>query len=493
MEPIIDKINSCSQRMRFSLGGAEVDREVSNRIQNYARQASIPGFRKGKVPVRLIQSRYGEALLGEIILDLSNARINSIVREKEIRMVGSPMIENYGRNEETQQYDVSIVYEVLPVLEVLDIKDCTVVRPKVNVTEEDLDAEIELWLQRFPRWELVDRPAQSGDRVLVYGDRIHHVHEVSDIKKYFSIHLETASCEASLMNACIGLKAGDKLAHVVYDTEDESDESADEEQGIVPVKLVTVEADIQSVEQPVPDSLSEEMLQTLDVESLQDENFREKAMAFLNEKCIEAIQGDLERQVFGWLGARNEFDMPTFAINEYLRRNLMREGLNAEQADDFIANKLHTVEGLSIYLETSKQVKMSYMFDQLSEHYGIRIDREKIKEKVQEELENAKANEPESSAQESVDWDSYQSLLYSKHLQTAERETRSGLTEKLLEDANCEDIELTYEEYVDWQNSITELPAFATPDESQDDDIETESEKSVILDATGNPIEREST
>ena len=98
------------------------------------------------------------------------------------------------------------------------------------------------------------------------------------------IWLQPDQCEKSILDACLGKSAGERVtADILDDSEHPEGEEA--------VKVATVNIQIVSVEQPIPDSLNEDMQERLEVESPQDENFHEAA----KDTLVKSFTGSIDK------------------------------------------------------------------------------------------------------------------------------------------------------------------------------------------------------
>ena len=485
----IEEIDSCTRRITFALESDKVDAELRNRIQRISREASIPGFRKGKVPFNMIQKRYGNEVLREVIADLSNQWMDMEMHEHSDSRVGPPVLDGFERNEQTRDYDIRILYEVLPQVVAFDIEGCKVVRPVVNVSDKDVDTEIEKWLKERPQLESVDRPAVLGDRVLAQIEETVHVEGGQKSSDFRRIWLQPDQCEKSILDACLGKSAGERVtADILDDSEHPEGEEA--------VKVATVNIQIVSVEQPIPDSLNEDMQERLEVESPQDENFHEAAKDALVKSFTGSIDNDVQSQVFSALFKRNPFSMPKFSIRYIMLNQLVERGMKIEDASDFVDHRGNTQEWMMTYFDSALKLKRSFLLEKLRVHYEMPIDDEKIMEAVEDELQTMRGMTDPSDTGESAELQRYRDIVYQRNRWMAEQDNVKSLIDKLLENADYEEVEMTLAEYEEWREDLHSNEQLSDDSISEDIDESEHAEEipetSVIVDALGNPIEKQS-
>jgi trigger factor len=128
-----------------------------------ASQVQIPGFRRGKVPARLIDQRFGRgAVLEEAVNEALPRFYGDAVRENDVAIVGQPEVEVTELND-GEQLTFTAEVDVVPTFEVPDYQGLEVAVDDVEVTDADVDAALESLRERFGTLTGVDRPAQEGD------------------------------------------------------------------------------------------------------------------------------------------------------------------------------------------------------------------------------------------------------------------------------------------------------------------------------------------
>ncbi len=483
----IEEIDSCTRRMTFALEGDKVDTEVTTRIRKITREASIPGFRKGKVPFGMIQKRFGDDILREVIADLSTQWMES--QEHEDGRVGPPMLDGFERNEQTRDYDIRILYEVFPDVVAYDIEGCSVVRPVVDVSDEDVNIRIESWLREGPQLERVDRPAAVGDRVWARIEETVHIDGAKRAGDFRRLWLEPDQCDKSVLDACLGKSAGERATAVIFDDTDVTE-------GKDAVKVATLNIEIFSVEEPVPDSLNAEIRNHLKVDSPQDENFREAAKDAVVASYTESIDSDVQMQVFSSLFDRNPFSMPKHTVRHVMLNQLVERGMTVEIASKFVDQQSNTREWVMAYLDSAVKLKRNFLLDKLREHHEMPIDDEKILEAVENDLQKTEDIPDRFDQGESSDMQKYRDIVYQRNRWIAEQDNVKSLVAKLLENADYEEIEMTLAEYEEWKENLHSKEQLSEDEISEEIDesenVEEDSETSVIVDALGNPIEKQS-
>ncbi|HVI42256.1 MAG TPA: trigger factor [Anaerovoracaceae bacterium] len=145
----------------------EFEKAVTEAYQATKGKFAVDGFRKGKAPRKLIETHYGEDVFFEdAINNMFSKGYPEALDTLDLDPVDRPSAE-FDKIEKGQGYKVTITVTVKPEFEVKDYKGVKVTKVEHNITDEDVNKELESLQKRNSRLVLVDRPAQDGDTVLI--------------------------------------------------------------------------------------------------------------------------------------------------------------------------------------------------------------------------------------------------------------------------------------------------------------------------------------
>lgn len=152
------------RRMKIDLPFERIAGEVDKRLQELARSARLPGFRPGKVPLKLLRQRYGDQVQREVFGEVAQSSFTEAVSSQALRLAGTPQFEP-DIDPASKRFGFTAVFEVLPEVELAPLDGQVLKRPVAEVADADLEAMIERLRTQRKTWEPVARPAQTGDRV----------------------------------------------------------------------------------------------------------------------------------------------------------------------------------------------------------------------------------------------------------------------------------------------------------------------------------------
>ena len=145
---------------------AEFDKAVDRAYQMAKRDIQIPGFRPGKVPRKVVESRYGAGVFYEdAINDVIPGAIDDAIEQQSMQLVGQPELEVLEVGKDGLK--VKVEAPVYPEVHLRHYKGVPSFRPKVEITEEDIQQDLEQLRQQGAWMEPVERPLQSGDTAVI--------------------------------------------------------------------------------------------------------------------------------------------------------------------------------------------------------------------------------------------------------------------------------------------------------------------------------------
>ena len=162
----ISKENS-DVKFKMEFTAEELENATVKVYQREKNKFEIDGFRKGKAPRSIIEKRYGEGIfLEDAINDLISLNYPLAVDQLELEVIDYPRTE-VGQVKKGEPFEVTMTVQCFPEFEIKDYKGVEIESVSADVTDEDVDKEIENLAARNSRMIEVDRPAQDGDTVLI--------------------------------------------------------------------------------------------------------------------------------------------------------------------------------------------------------------------------------------------------------------------------------------------------------------------------------------
>jgi trigger factor len=163
----VETLGTLERRVSMSLPAQEIEREVDERLKKLARNMKMPGFRPGKVPMKLVAQTYGPQVRSEVLSDAVQKAFSEAVKEANLRVAGYPRIEQKPANGAPSALEFSATFEIYPEVKVGELAEATIERPQVTVDDSAVDKTIGILRKQRTRFVAASRPAKEGDRLTV--------------------------------------------------------------------------------------------------------------------------------------------------------------------------------------------------------------------------------------------------------------------------------------------------------------------------------------
>jgi trigger factor len=332
MESTLETLGQLERRLSVAVPLNTIEGEVEKRLARLAKTAKLPGFRPGKVPIKMVAQQYGPQVRSDVISDAVQTSFNDAVREKNLRVAGYPRIEPIkSETPAPGALEFSAVFEVYPEIAVGDVSGITIERPQVEVTPADVDRTLDVLRRQRAIFQPVARGAQVGDRVLVdFTGTIDGVEFPGGQAKDFPISLGEGRMLPEFEAAVTGLHASEsKTFSMTFPADYHGKEVAG--------KTAQFTLEVKQVTEPIVPELDSKFATEFGVKSGQVEDLRAEVEANLKLELKRKLEAVLKDQALKGLRATTQLALPKSLVDmeavQLMRRmasNLQQQGMKQE-------------------------------------------------------------------------------------------------------------------------------------------------------------------
>lgn len=211
MQTTLETLGTLERRLNVAVPIADIEGEVKKRLSRLARTVKVAGFRPGKAPLRMLDQQYGPQVRSDVITERVQTSFNDAVREQNLRVAGTPRIEPQPRDQASDgTLGFSAIFEVYPEIRVGDVAQIAVVRPRAEVTAQDVDRTLDVLRRQRTAYAPAARGARAADRVRVdFTGTIDGIAFQGGQAKDFPVLLGEGRMLPEFETAITGLQAGD--------------------------------------------------------------------------------------------------------------------------------------------------------------------------------------------------------------------------------------------------------------------------------------------
>lgn len=323
MKTSVERIDETTVKLSITVEAARVGKAVDEAARHMAADVKVPGFRPGKVPRRVLETRVGKpALLQHAVRDALPDFYAEAVQEQQLEVVGPPQFD-VEVFEDGKDAEFSASVEVRPEIELPDYTGIRIPHPEWEVTDDDVKTQLEALRERFAELETVDREVHEGDYVVmtVTGSKDgQKVEDASGEDILYEVN-DPAESNAELDRQLLGSRAGGILKFTDSLGPDYGDRAGEELDFTVIVK------EVKGKQLPELDddfAITASEFDTLDelraeVEAQLAREKRAYARQSLRGKVVEAVADQVE------------VALPKSMVEEEVRFHLTRIAHQAEQ------------------------------------------------------------------------------------------------------------------------------------------------------------------
>jgi trigger factor len=214
MQTTVESTAKHTVKLTIEVPVDEFTKDLDRAYRSIANQVKIPGFRKGKVPKKIIDAQIGRDVVREEFLSSSvPLYFRDAVRGEDLAPISDPDIA-LEQVEDDKPLIFTATVEIRPRLDLEpeDYRGLKVERPDTSVSDQEIDDWIERLRERFAELEPVERPAQDGDFVTIDIRATIHDEEIAEVTRTDYLYfVSSAEFGPKLDGELVGKRAGDIL------------------------------------------------------------------------------------------------------------------------------------------------------------------------------------------------------------------------------------------------------------------------------------------
>ena len=374
----IEQVGPCKKKVIIEVPQETIESVTNEQYESLRKEALVPGFRKGRAPRRLLEKRFGKETSEQIKLKLLADASDSAIKDNELSILRDPDID-YEKIELPSDGPLKFDFEVevRPQFDLPPLEGIPVNKTKLEVTDEQIDREIE----QMRRWSGMWTPREDGvvqldDRIIA--DALLKAETIEEEQKLDNIEIHVRH------NGFVGAVPVEKLDELLVGAKVGNAREAsvdvpktyfrEEYRG----QKVNVRITVKDVKWLKPAPLDEDFLRRFDVE---DENeLTEKMRDVLQSRLEQQSRTEMTNQIYRYLLDNTDFELPLDVVAEHsttlLQRqysNLLMRGLSRDQLEQQMEQLRASSEQQAI-----EQLKTFFIMDKVADALDMDVTEEEI-------------------------------------------------------------------------------------------------------------------
>lgn len=331
MQVSVEELGTLERRVRVEIPEDRIASQVEDRLKNLSRTTKMDGFRPGKVPLKVVQKRYGDQVRAEVVGETLRSSFYEALTEKQLNPAGQPKIEP-EQTDAGQGLTYTATFEVYPEVKPAPVDQLTIERPVCEVNETDVEQMIETLRKQQQELEPVERAATDGDTLQVdfvgrVDGEIFEGGEGQDMQVEIGAGRLIPGFEEGLK----GARPGETRTLDITFPEDYG-------KAELAGKPATFEVTVKQVQEPRLPALDDEFFQKFGVTEGGIDAFKAEVKRNMQREAEQALRSRTKQAVMDALYAANTVEVPAAMVEaeqerllEQAKNNLRQYGIGEEQ------------------------------------------------------------------------------------------------------------------------------------------------------------------
>ena len=364
MEVSIENTGGLARRMTVQVPAERVDQEVKSRLQSMCQTVRLDGFRPGKVPLKVIEQKYGKQIRLEVADQVVNSTLQEAITQENVRPAGVPSVEP-KELVPGEPLEYTATFEIFPELSGNIEYSFSVSKPLVEITEDDVAGMLENLRSQRGTWNAVERASQADDQVTVdFEGSVDGQPFTGNKGEKVPVVLGSGAMVPGFEEQLIGVSAGDeKTLDITFpDTYPARD---------VAGKAASFNVKVHAVSEIELPALNDDFARAFGIEEAGIEGLKNEIRENMNRELKGLVASKLKEQVFNGLMDANPVEVPATLVDGEIQqlRAKQQEGVSQDTSE--------------IEAKAERRVKLGVIVSEIAKHNQLQIDPDRVRQMVE--------------------------------------------------------------------------------------------------------------
>ena len=369
---------------------SELNKLVDEKLNNIAKEANLPGFRPGKVPVSVVKNRFGKQVLGEVVKESVDNVTKDTMEKNKLTPSSQPKIEIISF-EEGEDLKAKLSVEIMPEFEIPDLSNLEIIKPIVKVSDKDINDAVEKIAKENIGTKTIkkDRSAKIGDTVVIdFLGKVDGIPFEGGEAKGHNLKLGSNSFIPGFEDGLVGSKVGKKVSVAVTFPEDYQAKNLAGKKAIFETTINEIKEDVELV-------INDEFAKTLGMADLKA--LKSAVSDQITKQHDQASREKSKRQILDKLADNISFDLPeTLEKEEYdnICKAMNPNAKPDEASKDYIKNQepepdkgMKKEEKQDASEIAKRRVRLGLLLSEIGRKNNIKVEEEDTRNAMMKEIQ----------------------------------------------------------------------------------------------------------
>ena len=374
MQVSVETTQGLERKMTIAVPSEQVESAINSRLQEAAKTVKLNGFRKGKVPYKVIKSKFGAGVRQEVVGEMMNRSYYEAISQERLNPAGQPSIDPKNLDE-GQDLEFVATFQVYPEISLPEFSTIKAERLDAEISDSDIDEMIETLRKQQQSWKEVERAAATHDMVNIdYVGRRDGEEFEGGSAQGASVVLGSERMIPGFESGIEGKSAGDVFTlDLSFPEEYQNAELAG--------KKAAFEITLNSVSEQVMPDLDEEFFKGFGVEKGGIDAFREEVTNNMRREMKTASRNKLKNKIMDSLIEAVDTEIPDALVSaevDHLRQQAMQQFGGGQNIDpNMLPDELFSEQA-------ARRVQLGLVLGEVIKQEKLQADPAKVKETIEE-------------------------------------------------------------------------------------------------------------
>ena len=360
------------KEIRISVPFSVIEEKRTSRFIQIAKTAKLPGFRPGKVPEKIIHQQYGDKVIQEVLSDLLDSTYIESIREKNLKPAGPPEVK-IDEYVDGKDFTFTATIEVYPEFKLRGLDRISVDKPKVEISQKDINAMIENLQKQRGTWNPVERPSEKDDQLIVdFEGKVDGEVFEGGVAKDFVMTLGNGQMLPEFDEALLNVIANqDKEIQLIFPEDYHKKELAN--------KKAVFSVSVKEVKALELAEIDKTFVRSFGVESGEAKDLMDEVKSSMEKELEAKIKDVIKQNLMVYLRKQNSIEIPDVMVHQEahaLQKDWMSQA-GIEKVEE--APELKNFENIA-----QERVQVGLLVNELVRAQEIKVDPDRVKTKLEE-------------------------------------------------------------------------------------------------------------
>ncbi|MFV1982480.1 MAG: trigger factor [Thiohalomonadales bacterium] len=389
MQVSIETTSGLERKLTVSLPEEKITAAVSSKLKELSRTTKLKGFRPGKVPIGVVQKRFGSQVRYEVVSDLVQSSFHEAISKEKVRPAGTPNITEHN-DKPGEGVEYTATFEVYPEINPVSMEGAKINKTVVTISEANIDEMIETIQKQNQSWVIVEQAAKSKDQITIdYDGLINGESFEGGTGQAMAVEIGSNRMITGFEDGLIGLSAGDeKVLNLTFPENYHAKELANK---AVEFKIKVIS--VAHVDLPAVDA---EFAKKLGVADGNLGNMRVEVKDNMLLELSKKIHSELKASVMDKIIELNKLELPkalvdseSKALVQQMQSNLTQQGMKPDEMK---------LDPSMFTGQAERRVALGLILSEIVKQNDLKADLDSVKKAI------SKIAEPYDHPEEVVKW-----------------------------------------------------------------------------------------